>query len=291
MFMVLLAGMPMQGPFLSAALGQERNRVRVDRATTQQKAVYIDMLLTRSVAVKTIEASDDDAAKANLQKARDLAVEAKSDLESSLFQEANDKLNRALSLVNSEAQRLSKHTVQRDQLAASYEKRLHTVQTFLKAYQRVAKETNANPVVAEQTANLESLISTAKQEAAAGRYREANGILDAAYEEARGDIRKMRSGKTLVRSLNFDTPEKEYDYEVGRNKSHQMLLKFAIAEKKPPQMFLKRIEELRQRAMTYRGTAEKSAADKDYPAAIDEMVRSTTTLLKAIRMTGLYIPG
>ena len=67
--------------------------------------------------------------------------------------------------------------------------------------------------------------------AQSGRLEEANVLLDRAYKNARGDIREMREGETLTRTLNFSSAVEEYRYEHDRNDSHVMLLKFAIAEK------------------------------------------------------------
>ena len=38
----------------------------------------------------------------------------------------------------------------------------------------------------------------------------------------------MRSGDTLVRSLNFASKEEEYRYEIDRNDTHQMLIKVLV---------------------------------------------------------------
>lgn len=273
------------------ALGQEGKRVRVDLATTRQKASYLRMLVSKSVAVSTIEESGDNVARENLARTRSLVDEAGRDLAKSRVQEADRKLNRALKLLNSETRRLSKRALTQSNLVAAYEKRLHTVETFLKAYERVAGGRDIGGATLAQTESLKKFIARAQALAAAGKLNDARSVLDRAYRTARGDIKQLREGKTLVRSLNFETPEKEYHYESNRNDSHFMLLKFAVSEKKPPAVFRKRIEELRIKAAKYRSLADTRATSDNYIEAIDRLVQSTDTLLKAIRMAGLYMPG
>ena len=101
----------------------------------------------------------------------------------------------------------------------------------------------------------------------------------------------MREGKTLVRSLHFETAEAEYRYEHDRNDSHIVLLQFAIAEKNPPETRRARIEELRVQAADLRGQAEAKAQAGDHTGAIETLVDSTAVLLEAIRLSGVWVPG
>ena len=282
-FVAADAGMPVHA--------QQDQRVPVDQATTQQKAIFLRNLVTKSVAARTIESSGDAQAIAKLKEARDLVQEADGDLEAGRYAVANEKLDKALGLVNSEARRLSQTEVKQDRRREAYEKRLHTVQIFLKAYERVAGEKQMTAASAAQLADIRKLMADAESRADAGRLEEATELLDKAYATARGDIRQMREGETLTRSLNFETAKEEYDYEHNRNESHLMLLQFAIGEKDPPKTRLVRIDELRRQAVDLRARAEGEAKAGKHEQAIGTLVESTDTLLKAIRMSGIYIPG
>jgi len=101
----------------------------------------------------------------------------------------------------------------------------------------------------------------------------------------------MREGKTLTRTLEFATAGEEYDYELGRNRSHFLLLQFALSEKTPAASVVGRIEENRKTAEGLRGAAEKRAAAGAHPEAIDLLNQSTNLLLKTIRMSGIFVPG
>ena len=263
----------------------------MDQATTQQKALFIKNLVTKSVASQTIEESGDAGAIGKLSQARNLVSDAQRDLDAGQFQNANAKLDEALNLVNSEARRLSERNVKGTRLQQAYEKRLNTVETFLKAYERVAGEKALSSAAQAQMGEIKNQVAEARGLAQSGRLEEANGLLDRAYKNARGDIREMREGETLTRTLNFASAAEEYHYEHDRNDSHIMLLKFAIAEKQPPSNYKQQIEALRSEAMNLRSSAENQAQAGSHADAIGTIQRSTDTLLKAIRISGIYIPG
>lgn len=282
---LLLAGMTAPG------LAQESPRVPVDQATTQQKAVFLNRLVSQSVSVKKIEESGDSEALAKLETARDLVREAEAALQARDFRTANDKLDAALELINQETRRLSEPEVTQASLRRAYDRRLHAVRTFLAAYERVAGEKQAGRATAAQVSEIKRLIDEAEALASEGDLERGIGKLDNAYRSARGDIRELRDGQTLTRSLDFESPEAEYDYERNRNDSHVMLLKFALSEKQPSAIRLEAVEALRGEAAAQRAAGERQAETGDFPGAIDSLVRSTDTLLKAIRMSGVYIPG
>lgn len=284
--------LPMLTALLLAISGpaEAQNRVPADAATTGQKAKFVENLVSKSVSVTRIEQSGDADARESLSQARGLVDQAKADLKAGAVEAADQKLNQALALVNSEIQRLSGAEVRGAHDVQMYERRLNAVATFLAAYERVAEEGSSRAAV-KQAETLRSLMGKARGMAGNGRYAEAIEILDDAYVTARGDIREMRQGQTLTRSLDFATAEEAYDYELGRNRSHFLLLQFALSEKTPAGSVAGRIQENRGTADKLRAGAERKAAGGDYPAAIDMLNKSTDLLLKTIRMSGMFVPG
>ena len=97
----------------------------------------------------------------------------------------------------------------------------------------------------------------------------------------------MRSGDTLVRSLDFATKEEEYRYELDRNDTHQMLVR-VLLEGKPrtpgQQTFI-------DKALQLRGEADAAAVGRDHTAAVKLLEESTRELIRAIRSAGVFIPG
>lgn len=274
--------------FSVPAVAQER--VPADAATTSQKAEFVEHLVSRSVSVTRIEESGDAAAKESLARSRALVGQAKADLKSGAIESADDKLDQALALLNSEIRRLSGSEVRGAHDKAMYERRLKAVNTFLSAYERVADE-GASRAASKQAKTIRSMMDKAQGAAGNGHYEEAIRILDDAYVIARGDIREMRQGQTLTRTLDFATAEEEYDYELGRNRSHFLLLQFALSEKTSAGSVVGRIDENKAKAEALRSDAEKNASAGAYPEAIGLLNKSTEMLLKTIRMSGIFVPG
>ena len=279
-----LAAVVVCGPALA------QTRVPPDAATTGQKATFVENLVTRSVSAQHIEQSGDQAARDKLDQARRLVDDAKADLGKGAIEAANDKLDQALAMVNTEIRRLSGTEVKNAHERDVYTRRLKAVKAFLSAYERVA-ESGASRAAADQATTIRGLIDEAERKASSGQYQEATETLNIAYSEARGDIRQLRQGQTLTRSLNFATVEEAYDYELGRNQSHFLLLQFAFSESKPKGSIAGRVEENRSAAERLRADAEKRAASGEHAEAIEMLNESTELLLKAIRMSGIFIPG
>ena len=109
---------------------------------------------------------------------------------------------------------------------------------------------------------------------------------------AKAAISSLRSGDTLVRSLNFATKAEEYHYEIDRNDTHLMLIKVLVDEKRAtnPQLD-QQVQKYLNKSQELRAGAETAAAKKDYEQAVKLLEESTTELVRAIRNAGVYIPG
>jgi len=264
-------------------------RVPADTAVTRQKATFVENLVTESVSARRIEESGDETAIAALERARELVERAQSDLAAGNIAAADEKLGEALSLVNSEVRRLSGGEVRDAHAKRMYERRLSAVETFLAAYERVAESGMGR--AASQAREIRARLDEARSRAASGDYATATEILDDAYAVARGDIREMREGKTLTRTLNFETAEEAYQYEIGRNASYLELLRFAIAEKQPKGSMREGVDRNRAEAEALRAEAERAARSGHHAEAVKKLNGSTQLLRRAIRMSGLFIPG
>lgn len=288
MLVAFLAALTVAAGGLAA---QTSNRVQVDKETTEQKAIFVENLVTKSVAAETIESSSDTVAIENLVRARELVTAARAELDAGDFESANTKLDEALGIVNVETRRLSKDRVGEKRAQEAYDKRLKSVKTFLAAYDRMSAEKNLTSAMAAQIEAITALVADAEALAAQGDMDRAKEVLDEAYVATRSNIKDLRQGDTLTRTLVFESAEEEYAYELDRNDSHFMLLDLALERQQVPPSMTGRIEDFRGIARQHRSDAESLAGGGSHPEAIDSLNKSTEELLKAIRMTGLFIPG
>jgi len=104
-------------------------------------------------------------------------------------------------------------------------------------------------------------------------------------------IESIRSGQTLVRSLQFETKEQEYLYEVDRNETHSMLISLLVDEKNKTDNVKKKVKKFVEEARLLRQQADAYAAEDAYDIAIELLEQSTKQLVRAIRSAGVYIPG
>jgi hypothetical protein len=141
--------------------------------------------------------------------------------------------------------------------------------------------------VAETRRDIERRIAEAQRMAKAGNMEAGRVELDRAYLVTKAAVSSLRSGDTLVRSLEFASKEEEYRYEIDRNDTHQMLVK-VLLDGKPETAQTRSFVE---RAAKLRAQAESAAARRDHAGAIQILEDSTRELVRAIRGAGIYIPG
>jgi len=171
-----------------------------------------------------------------------------------------------------------------------YETRLRSINALLDAYQRIATEKSQTAQSKALNDQMNMLLGKASRAAVSRKYDEANSALKVAYEQVRDALEKLRGGETLVRSLNFATPEEEYRYELDRNDTYRMLITMLIEEKKTMGVD-KRVQQFLDEAGAYRKQAEGEAGHGDFPQAIKTMEQSTRSLIAAMRNAGIFIPG
>ena len=119
----------------------------------------------------------------------------------------------------------------------------------------------------------------------------ARAALDKIYENVKVSLESLRGGDTLVRELNFETPEDEYRYELDRNDTHRMLVQVLLADKLEGSPMRASAEKFIANAKALRSEAEGIAVGGQFEEAIGLLEKSTKELIRAIRSAGVYIPG
>jgi hypothetical protein len=260
-----------------------------DRDQLQSTLESVDKLLGSSSAARQIEASKAVDAIARREKAVELHRNARAALGSGDLERAAVLLTEARAVFFEAVRLAAPDEVLAKKLENDYKTRLDSVKALQGAYKRVATEKgNAARGVPETLAQIEKSLAEAEKLAGAGRYRDGRGELDRAYLVAKAAISGLRSGDTLVRSLNFASKEEEYHYEVDRNNTHQMLIKVLLDDKKAADAM---IQTYVTKAQELRGRADAAATAKDYGGAVRLLEESTAELVRAIRNAGVYIPG
>ncbi|MEO5373992.1 MAG: hypothetical protein H7840_06875 [Alphaproteobacteria bacterium] len=265
-------------------------RMPVTAANVEQKSKFVTNLIANSASARAIESSDDAEAKEAVKTARTLAEEASADITGGRLAEADEKLNRAVDLMMAQTRKVSLGNMKDSRAKQLYESKLGSVKALVEAYDRVSKEKGTANRNERRSAISLQLVEIEKH-AAAGNYETAVTLLDKAYSAVSVDVAGLREGDKLKKDLSFASPEEEYVYEIDRNDSHQYLLKMALSEKPPNEMYVAQISGMRTQAEELRKAAEARGEAKDFTGGIKTLGDSTQLLIKALRMAGAYIPG
>jgi len=260
-----------------------------DRAQLEQRFESVRTLIERSTAARQIDETGDDAARQKHAEAREAFRRAEVALANGDLRAASERLSQASVTMFTAARDATPRTLSDDKAKSDYRAKRDSVRALLDAQQRIATEKHREAQVRESAAQVEGLMVDADTQANRGDTTAARATLERAYLIAKASIATLRGGDTLVRSLHFANPEEEYDYELDRNDTHQMLIKVLLDEKKA--QFDPQVRKFLQQAGTLRGQAEAAASRGQHADAIDLLESSTGELVKAIRNAGVYIPG
>ncbi len=260
---------------------------KIDKVQLTSNLDSVGKLLESSSAARQIDSSKAPEAMQRRDRARELHVAAKAALDQGNLEKASALLAESRSTFFDAVRFAAPEEVSAKKLENDYLLRLESVQALLGAYKRVSDEKSAKGV-SETVAQIEKSMAAGAVLAHERKFKEARAEIDRGYLVAKAGLTSLRSGDTLVRSLNFATKEEEYHYEIDRNNTHQMLIKVLVDDKKASgemvQAYLSKGQALRVKA-------DEMASRKAYDEAVKLLEESTAELVRAIRNAGIYIPG
>lgn len=248
----------------------------------------VGKLLESSSAARQIESSKVQAALDGRQQARETYQAARDALAAGNMEKASRLLTETRAQFFAAVRKAAPQEVTTKKQENDYKSRLESVNALLTAYKRVANEKSASAKgIAETTGQIEKGLAAAAKLAGAGNFLEGRVELDKVYLVVKASLSSLRSGDTLVKSLNFSSKEEEYHYEIDRNNTHQMLIEVLASEKRTDAM----VQGYLAKAKELRAKAEAAASDNDYANGVKLLEESTAELVRAIRGAGIYIPG
>jgi hypothetical protein len=255
------------------------------------RLVYVERLLTESSAAKKVDASGKPEAikmKADAQAHFD---KAKSLVDSGDNEAAEVELRESIRLMTTAARAANGDANVSKKQTDDYDSRKESVTALAKAHERIANEKGMKKENAALQQKVAADLAASDELLAAGKGDEARARLDASYESVKASLENLRGGDTLVRELNFETPEDEYHYELDRNDTHRMLVEVLLAEKMQASPMRKMADGFIAKAGELRVQAEQAAGRSKFEEAIQLLEESTKEFIRAIRSAGVYIPG
>lgn len=252
---------------------------------------FVKTLLEKSSATKQIDKSGNQEAIQRREESRLLLQQAQQAHEAADHDTANKKLVEATKVMFEAVRLAGQEEITIEKKQRDFHDRLDSINALMEAHDRVSSEKGKQAEGIELKQLVLDKVSTANSLLKSGQVDEARQILDEAYIAAKSAINTLRSGDTLVRSLHFETREEEYNYEIDRNDTHQMLIKILSKDKKGGGSMDKMVLNFMNKAAELRQEAEKQANSGDHEAAIKTLEESTKNLVRALRSSGIYIPG
>ena len=195
------------------------------KTATEKRAENIYKLLNESSGARQVINSISQAAKEERQQAIAFYENALAELAEGNNSTATKMLNQAAKTMFGAIKLATPTVMLEEKIIADYERRRESVSALRDAFDRISEENKGSEInklkVDEQ---LDKLVSTADGLLINGKSSQARIEMDKAYHLVKVSIDSIRSGQTLVRSLNFETPRDEYLYELDRNDTHSMLV-------------------------------------------------------------------
>lgn len=251
----------------------------------------VERLIEHSSGARRVQASEVPEARSHRGRALALHAEARERCRAGDLIGCGGLLDEATREMMSAVRLAGRPAALDDRKREDFEARAESIAALLGALQRIGAEKGVADMAARVEADVNLLVAKARELEEAGKLEEGRRGLNAAYEMAKGAIEELRGGDTLVRTLEFASKEEEYDYELDRNDTHQMLITVLVAEKRASAGVDQMVTQYVQRAEALRTEAEGQAGAGNFAKAVATLEQSTKELVRAIRSAGVYIPG
>ena len=248
-------------------------------------------LLNDSSAAKSVLASDNADVKALYSEAMKFYGQAEKADASGDKETRDQALLQAKMALLKAAQRVKMAPELTDRSHSLFQRRTQSADALLDAHKRIRKELKAGAEVEALESKAITDIAAANASFQKDDVDSAIRLIDQALNALKGSLISMRNGTTLVRSLHFDTPKDEYEYELGRNQSHTLLTSILLQKNPLSENAKQRFDKDMSQARALRQQAEAQAAKEEYEAAIKTLAESTQHIVRAIRAARAYIPG
>ena len=253
-----------------------------------QKAVMLEAYLGSQKVAEALRSGEPKNVEAIEHARADLAQGAEA-LGKGDLQRADQSLNAGLrqisSLVLQQGARAGLAAVKKD----DFKSRRSQISSFIRALEAGSAADQLSPWagrLAVARKGLEQADALFEQE----KYVEAHGRLVSIYEDVVVIVGEARRNQSIIYQLSFTTPADEYAYELERNKSYEILVDIAIAEKQNSDKALRPyIMKLVGQSRELREQAGVQAAGGDHVKAIRTLESATRQLVQALRSAGVMV--
>ena len=265
--------------FSGLAAAQDTARERIE-----QKEALVRRLLADPQMRERAEAMS-EAARRQLQAAASMHARSVEHLKRGEHEQAEAALDDAMRAVG-RSRRLAPDSLQRAvEERVRYERLLAGVEALRGAYER---HLQGKPDELREA--LEANLAQARAAFAAGRSPEALRALERAETGLLHGLNRVLGAGTLQYTVQFDSPQSEYRYELERNRSYAALVPVALNELRPAGDGLQLVNRYVETNEALVALAARQAERSEWSAALGSVKTGTSYLQRALGAAGLVVP-
>lgn len=279
---------------LCAAIPAAFAQAEPSRAGVEQKEALVRRLLNDSPAAVRIEASGNGEAKEYFRLARQRHGKAVALLQAADHASAEGELNEAMwmagkarQLVPDPMRRAIELRVQNRAMMRAIESLRASYRVHLARARGLSRGAEAGDA---RLAGIDARLDEASSFASSEHLQEANAILHAVERDLVSALTAVLGSDTLDYVQRFETQAEELAYELSRNRSYRELLPVARAELRPGRDATDLMNRYAATSASLLERAEKSAARRDYAAALETVRQATSYLQSALAAAGVILP-
>ncbi|MCK4704607.1 MAG: hypothetical protein KAT90_03925, partial [Gammaproteobacteria bacterium] len=204
--------------FLLLSIGLMNGSLAAETSKNIERRIeLISTLLTKSSVNKKIKYSGSDVAKQYFKYAQTSFDDAVKEYHRGDIEQADFHLKNSKQAVFEAVMYANLKWTGNDQDRQAYEAKRRSVDALTDALKRVSKTKDKTKESLVIIKKVTELTQQADQKYFRKHYKEALDIVHRSLEIVEVAIASMRTGDTLVNTLNFDDDEDEYRYEIDRN--------------------------------------------------------------------------
>ena len=251
----------------------------------EQKLRLVEMLVNSPAAQASATSSDTETA-GLVTSGRAQLSEARAALAAQRFTDAAKLLDEALRNVSKANSRNSgglADSVQKQRLKEMSEQ----VATYRVAMADVAKDPKVGKEAQGLLQRMDAMADEANKLAQGGRLGDANKKMAEAYKLAVEELSRLRAGQEVVMSLKFATPLEEYEYELKRFKSNEIMVSMMIGEGRAEGDKRKLVDSFLDAAGKLKEEAAGQARSNSHKDAVTTMEKAYAQLNRALQSMGV----
>lgn len=264
------------------------------RAVVEQKEALVRRLLNDSPAVVRIEASGNGEAKEYFRRARERHGKAVALLQAADLARAEGELNEAMWMAGKARQLVPDPMRRAIELRVQNRAMMRAIESLRASYRIHLARAQGLPRGAEagdaRLAGFDARLDEALSFANSEHVQEANAILHGVERDLVSALTAVLGSDTLDYAQRFETQAEELAYELSRNRSYRELLPVARAELRPGRDAADLMNRYAATSASLLERAEKSAARRDYAAALEAVRQATSYLQSALAAAGVTMP-